>query len=134
MKECVNCFDFYVCGEMHKDPSHCRYFCERDEQRFIISDKLCFCPGNCVNDYETGYIHALEKTNSPVVYAYWMVTTDIDLDGSDMTVDQIWHCSNCQSPYHRKFRWYGSKRYTSGQNFCPECGATMLGFKVAQND
>ena len=132
MKECKDCFHFHVCGEPSLDPSHCRYFCERDEQKFIISDKLCFCPGNCINDYETGYIHAIERTNSPIVCAYWLVETDIDTSGPDMTFDQIWTCSNCKTPYHNRFRGFKGKRYTCGKNFCPECGATMLGFEVAK--
>jgi hypothetical protein len=131
MKECIDCFHFWVCGEPNQDPTNCKHFCERDEQEFIISDKLFFCPGNCINDYETGYTHAIERTNSPVVYAYWLVETEIDNTKLDMTIDQIWHCSHCNTPYHNHLRWYKGKRYKCGINFCPECGATMLGFKVA---
>ena len=31
MKECKDCYHFPVCGEINKDPSHCRYFCKTDE-------------------------------------------------------------------------------------------------------
>ena len=130
MKACTDCFHFLVCNNTHEGPSHCRHFCKKDDQKYIISDKLYFCPGNCINDYETGYIDAIRKTNSPIMYAYWLVETDIDNTGLDMTIDQMWSCSNCKTPYHSKLRWYNGKRYTCGKNFCPECGATMLGFKV----
>ena len=132
MKECKDCFHVCVCGEINPNPSHCRYFCERDGHNFIISDKLFCCPVNCINDYETGYKDAIEKTESPIVYAYWMVESEIDTTGPDMTFDQMWTCSHCNTPYHNRFRGFKNKRYTCGKNFCPECGATMLGFKVVE--
>lgn len=134
MKECADCLHCCVCGDTHESPSHCGYFREKDDQNYIISDKLYFCPGNCINDYETGYRDAIKRTESPVVCAYWVVETTIDNTGLDMSFDQMWTCSHCNTPYHNRFRGFKNKRYTCGKNFCPECGATMLGFQVSEDN
>ena len=133
MKECKDCYHFPVCGEINKDPSHCRYFCKTDEQKFIVSDKLWFCPGNSINDYETGYMDAIKRTESPVVYAHWISDAKIDSTGQDMVFDTMWYCSNCGKPYFNRER-YKNKSYNFGFNFCPSCGATMLHFETALDD
>lgn len=132
MKKCIDCYHFPVCGEIDKDPSRCRYFCKTDEQKFFISDKLWFCPGNSIQDYETGYMDAIKKTESPVVCAHWISDVKTDTTDSDMTIDAIWHCSNCGQPYFNRERL--RKRYNFGFNFCPSCGATMLHFEAAPDN
>lgn len=133
MKTCKDCIHFPVCGEINKDPSHCHYFCKTDEQNFVISDKLWFCPGNCINDYETGYMDAIKRTESPVIYAHWISDVKTDSTDQDMTFNVMWYCSNCGKPYFNRER-YKNKRYNFGFNFCPSCGATMLHFEAASDD